>query len=172
METTLPPVPALEEKPISVQSSGQDIEKSSGQKVVERPATFLSFPAIVPNKGGAQVNPGSVNFNKRKLEETQHNVKTVGKGGKGKGYVGSRDGKETGAGFRNRDRHGSRQADRSALSQRVDQWSSRRSKSPPVPSTRPRECNKGFNCPNPFNCGYYHNEQEKKYVFGQLNAAN
>ena len=172
--TTLPPVLALEEKPSSAQSPGQEIEKSFGQKVVEKPALFISSPAIVPNKGGDQVNPGSVNSNKRKLEETQHNVKTGGKGrtGKGKVYFGSRDGRETGAGFKNRNTYKSRQADRSALSKRVDLWSSHRSKSPPVPSARPRDCNKGFDCPNPFDCGYYHNDKEKKYVFEKINAAN
>jgi len=41
-----------------------------------------------------------------------------------------------------------------------------------VPSARPRDCNKGFDCPNPFDCGYYHNYKEKKYVFEKIIAAN
>jgi len=73
--TTLPPVPSLEEAPSSNQSSGQE--------VVEKPPTFLTFPVSIPNKVGAQANPEPVSSNKRKFEDTlQYKGKPVGKGGK------------------------------------------------------------------------------------------
>ena len=30
----------------------------------------------------------------------------------------------------------------------------------------------GVQCPNPYSCGYFHDEEQKKYVFGRVNAEN
>ena len=123
--TTLPPVPALEEAQSSPQSLEQKVDKSPVLQVVEKPATFLSFPVSVPSKGGAQVKPGTVSSNKRKLDETQQNVRHVGKGGNGSSYGGAKGGRS-----RDHEKQGSRRAQRDELNRRVGQWSSR-SKSPP-----------------------------------------